>query len=321
MAGPLAARLDSFRQLRYRAVAGPARIPRPGQAAGLAGLLPTLIWPGWALRLMPPEGFNFLSYQAGLTVMLAVAVTGAPDCRTARELIGLHPVHPGDLATFTSRLRKHGVLEPVTAAICQLARQLDDNGTPIDYARRRRLPRLARAQLDVTAWRRQRHILRRPATWGQPQQPGDTALPAAPVREHLAGLRLIELLTGTHPRYLPGDLQLPAPRTQHYSNFTLTMPAQLDLCLRRQAHSLLSKASIDEPVTWEPPPGWVTGIPWPGPDPDSITTSDLHPLIRARLPASAIAAKLATTADHVLLTATRSPAPRLPGDPLTARSP
>jgi hypothetical protein len=47
----------------------------------------------------------------------------------------------------------------------------------------------------------------------------------------------------------------------------------------------------------------------------------LHPLIRARLPASAIAARLATTADHVLLTATRSPAPRLPGDPLTARSP
>jgi hypothetical protein len=91
----------------------------------------------------------------------------------------------------------------------------------------------------------------------------------------------------------------------------LTMPEQLDLCLRRQARALLSKASIREPVTWEPPPGWVTGIPWPGPDPDSITTSDLHPLIRARLPA----------ADHVLLAAARNPAPRLPGDPLTARSP
>jgi hypothetical protein len=270
---------------------------------------------------MPPEGFNFLSYQAGLTVMLAVAVTGAPDCRTARELIGLHPAHPSDLATFASRLRKHAILEPVTAAICQLARQLEDNGTPIDYARRRRLPRLAQAQLDVTAWRRQRYILRHPATWGQPQQPGGTALPAAPVREHLARLRLIELLTGTHPRYLPGDLQLPATRTQHYSNFTLTMPEQLDLCLRRQARSLLSKAHINEPVTWEPPPGWITGITWPGPHPDSITTSDLHPLIRARLPASAIAAKLATTADHVLLAATRNPAPRLPTDPLTARSP
>jgi hypothetical protein len=180
-------------------------------------------------------------------VTLAVAVTGAPDCRTARELIDLHPCHPGDLATFTSRLRKHAILEPVTAAICQLARQLEDNGTPIDYARRRRLPRLAQAQLDVTAWRRQRHILRHPATWGQPKQPDDTSLPAAPAREHLARLRLIELLTGTHPRYLPGPLQLPA--TQGYSNFTLTMPAQMDRCLDQQARSLPSKASIDEPVT------------------------------------------------------------------------
>ena len=58
-------------------------------------------------------------------------------------------------------------------------------------------------------------------------------------------------------------------------------------------------------------PGWITGIPWPGPDPDSITTTDLHPLIRARLPASAIAARLSTTADHVLLAAARNPAPRL----------
>lgn len=54
---------------------------------------------------MPPEGSSFLSYQAGFTMMLAVAVTGAADCRTARELIGLHPSHPSDLATFTSRLR------------------------------------------------------------------------------------------------------------------------------------------------------------------------------------------------------------------------
>ena len=49
---------------------------------------------------MPPEGSNFLSYRAGLTMMLAVAVTGAPDCRTARELIGLHPSHPSDLHLY-----------------------------------------------------------------------------------------------------------------------------------------------------------------------------------------------------------------------------
>src|SRR5207245_515710 len=139
-------RPDTFHQLRYRAVAGPARIPSPGQARSLGAALPTLIWPGWALRLMPPEGFRSLPYRAGLSMMLAIAVTGAADCATAQDLIGLHPFNPSGLATFSARLREHGVLQPVTAAICQLARKLEENGAPIDYARRRRLPRLAQAR-------------------------------------------------------------------------------------------------------------------------------------------------------------------------------
>jgi hypothetical protein len=49
------------------------------------------------------------------------------------------------------------------------------------------------------------------------------------------------------------------------------MPGHLDLCLRRQASALLSQAGISEPVTWEPPPGWVPGIPGPGPDPDAAS--------------------------------------------------
>jgi hypothetical protein len=131
------------------------------------------------------------------------------------------------------------------------------------------------------------------------------------VQEQYARLRLIELLTGTHPRYLPEPLRLPG-RSQGYAEFVFTLPEQMAFCLHQQARSLLSKASINEPVTWEPPFDWVTGIPWPGPDPDAIRPEDLHPLIRARLPVRAIAARLATTADHVRLTAARHPAPRLP---------
>ena len=82
----------------------------------------------------------------------------------------------------------------------------------------------------------------------------------------LSGVRyqLIELLTGTHPRYLPGPLQLPRQRGPDYAAFVLTMPEHLDLRLRRQASALLSHAGISEPVTWEPPPGWAPGIPPPG---------------------------------------------------------
>lgn len=91
------------------------------------------------------------------------------------------------------------------------------------------------------------------------------------MQEQFARLRLIELLTGTHPRYLPGPLQLPRQRGPDYAAFVLTMPSQLDLCLRRQASTLLSQAGISEPVTWEPPPCWAPGIPRPGPGPDAAS--------------------------------------------------
>jgi hypothetical protein len=312
LARPLAARLDTFYRLRYRAVAGPARIPDPSRAPELAAALPSLMWPGWALRLMPPGDFDFLRYRAALAVMLAIAVTGAEDYRTAQELLGLEPFDSSRLATFTARLRQDGILEPVTAAICQLARKLDEHGAPVDYARRRQLRRFSQARLDTAAWRRQRYFLTHPATWAQRRHLDHADRPAAPVQEQLARLRLIELLTGNHPRHLPGPLRLPERRSQDYAGFVFTMPGQLAFCLHRQARALLSKAGISEPVTWEPPFGWADGIPWPGPDPDAISTEDLHPLIRAGLPVRAIAARLATSADHVRLAAARHPAPRLP---------
>jgi len=312
LATPLASRLDTFCQLRYRALAGPARIPDPARAGEHARALPSLLWPGWALRLMPPEGFDFLPYRSGLGVMLAVASAGADSYRTAQELLGLQPVHGNRFATFTARLRKHRVLEPVAAAICQLARKLDEHGTPIDYARRRRLRRFCQAQLDITGWRRQRHFLTRPGTRAHRRHPNRADLPAAPAQEHLARLRLIELLTGTHPCYLPGPLRLPQRHGPGYAEFVLTLPEPMAGFLHQQASSLLSHAGISEPVTWEPPFGWVTGITWPGPHPDDISPADLHPLIGSGLPVRAIAARLGTTAEHIRLAAARLPAPHLP---------
>ena len=101
---------------------------------------------------MPPGDFDFLRYRAALAIMLAVAVTGAEDYRTAQELLGLEPFHSSRLATFTARLREHGILDLVTAALCQLARSLEENGSPVDYARRRRLRRFSQARLDTDSW-------------------------------------------------------------------------------------------------------------------------------------------------------------------------
>ncbi len=300
LATPLASRLDTFCQLRYRALAGPARIPDPARAGEeRAAALPSLLWPGWALRLMPPGSFDFLRYRFALGVMLAVATAGADGYRTAQELLGLQPVHGNRFASFTARLRRHGVLEPVTAAICQLARNLDEHGAPIDYARRRRLHRLSQAPLDVTGWRRQRHLLTHPDTRAHRRHPNHADLPAAPEKEHLARLRLIELLTGTHPCYLPEPLRLPQRRAPGYAEFAFTLPEPMARFLHQRASSLLRHAGISEPLTWEPPFGWVTGITWPGPHPGDINPADLHPPIGSGPPLRDIAARLGSTPDHI----------------------
>jgi hypothetical protein len=296
LATPLASRLDTFCQLRYRALAGPARIPDPARAGEHASALPSLLWPGWALRLMPPAGFDFLHYRSGLGVMLAVTSAGVNSYRTAQELLGLQPVHGNRFASLTARLRQHGILDTVAAAICQLARKLDEHGAPIDYARRRQLRRFSQAQLNVTGWRRQRYFLTHPDTRAHRRHLNRGDLPAAPVQEHLAGLRLIELLTGTHPCYLPGPLRLPGRDRQDYAEFVFTLPEPLARFLDHRARVLLRHAGIDEPLSWEPPFEWVTGITWPGPHPGGINPGDLHPLIGSALPVRAIAARLGTPA-------------------------
>ncbi len=286
LAKPLASRLDTFCQLRYRALAGPARIPDPARAGEHARALPSLLWPGWALRLMPTAGFDFLRYRSGLGVMLAVASTGVDGYRTAQELLGLQPVHGNRFASLTARLRRHGVLDTVTAAICQLARKLDEHGTPIDYARRRRLRSLSQAKLDPLGWRRSRHLLTHPDTWAHRRHASHAELPAAQIQEHLARLRLIELLTGTHPCYAPGPLRLPGCDRQDYAKFVFTLPEPLARFLDHRARFLLRHAGIDEPLSWEPPFGWVTGITWPGPHPGDIDPGDLHPLVRSAFPSA-----------------------------------
>jgi hypothetical protein len=86
----------------------------------------------------------------------------------------------------------------------------------------------------------------------------------------------------------------------------------MDRYLHQRARFLLCHAGISEPVTWEPPFDWVTGITWPGPHPGGISPGDLHPLIRSGQPVRAIAARLGTTAEHIRLTAARHPAPQPP---------
>ena len=91
LAKPLASRLDTFCQLRYRALASLARIPSPPGAGEHARALPSLLWPGWALRLMPPRGLRLPPLPVRVGVLLAVASAGAAATAPPRNCSACSP--------------------------------------------------------------------------------------------------------------------------------------------------------------------------------------------------------------------------------------
>jgi len=262
LAGPLAAQADTVRQLRYRAVAGPARIPDPARGRERAAAVPSLMWPGWALRLLPPWGRDFQRSRALLAVMLAIAVTGA-DYSTARKLLGLEPSRLGSWATSPpcsastaswNRSRPRSASSPATST---------STAPPvIDYTRRRRQGSLCQAPLDAGSWRGQRDLLL--AQHGHPGQ-------HAPAHEQLARLRLIELLTGTHPRYLPGRCNCPGNAARTTPHSCSPCPRSWTCACAGKPARYCPRPASASPVTWEPPSGWAPGIPRPSPDPDAAS--------------------------------------------------
>jgi len=118
---------------------------------------------------------------------------------------------------------------------------------------------------------------------------------------------------GMAARELPSDEVLAS--WQHVEQRALDLRAAgLPGSLRQQLDDIYAVAraaasAVNGPGTLPPAAAFGTAV------------ADIMLHGRPGSPDPEIAAKLATTDDHVLLTATRSPAPRLPGDPLTARSP
>jgi hypothetical protein len=309
---PLQPHMDPYLRLRHGLPAGPVRIPAPGNGEARAAAVPAVLWDGWALRLMPPGRFKFPRFRAMLAVLLMVASGGAGDYGEAARLLSRAAAPATRYTEFLDRLREFGALEPVLAWACQLAGRLDEDGAPVDYARRRQPRAVARARLDIAGWRREASRLPDPRALSCRPRSEFVRLPRLAVNEPFARLRLIEILTGTHPAYLPGPLQLPEGRYYEYAQFVMGLPEQMARLLDEQARAILDRVGISEPLAWEPPAGWVTGVTWPGPEADSISSQALHPLLQSGLPMGVIAARLGTTADHVYVAAAWHPAPQLP---------
>jgi molybdenum-dependent DNA-binding transcriptional regulator ModE len=124
---------------------------------------------------------------------------------------------------------------------------------------------------------------------------------------------LYELLTGCNLRTAPPPYQITSADAQaRYHEFTIGMPAGLASALREHARQMLGTCGIrDEPLEWQPPPGWVTATTWPGADPACTDPAPIHhALLDEHTPPGQIAANLGISPDHLRQVLRYHPLPR-----------
>ena len=282
-------------RIRYRTGTPQAAIPDdpPGLLAARARAIPQLLWPDWAIRLMPARGFAAGPFRS--TIAACLLLPGHPGRATRTAITALH-AYRSALATGTvlRALADDGHDTVLTAVSC-LAGYLDSCGSPIDYQRRRDL--IPAETITTSQWR--------DLCYRAVAHPGET-------RRHRDAQRyLFQLLTGADlhdPRHALAFTT--GNDYSHYQTFAGTLTTGLRDALHGHATALLHDLGIGEPLTWAPPPGCCAHLTLPGPEPDDIDLDAAsHLIITEKLPVAGAAARLGTTTGHVRLALEHIPRP------------
>ena len=282
-------------RIRYRTGTPQAATPA-GPAVVLAArarAIPQLLWPDWAIRLMPAHGFAPGPFRSAIAACLLLP--GHPGRAISTAITALHAYRGTQAAGAVLRALAGGGHDTVLTAISCLAGYLDTCGSPIDYQRRRDL--VPAGTITAGQWR--------DLCYGAAAHPGEA-------RRHRDAQRyLFQLLTGA-------DLHDPRHALAFTSNydysryhvFAGTLPTGLRDALHGHAAGLLHDLGIGEPLTWAPPPGCCAGLDLPGPEPDDIDLDAAgRLLITQKLPVDQAAAQLGTTGGHLRLALDRVPRP------------
>ena len=282
-------------RIRFRAGTPQAAIPDdpPGLLAARARAIPQLLWPEWAIRLMPARGFAAGPFRSVIAACLLLP--GNPARATSTAITALH-AHCSTLAVGTVlRALASGGHDAVLTAACCLAGYLDSSGSPIDYQRRRDL--IPAETITASEWRE--------LCYGAAAHPGED-------RRHRDAQRyLFQLLTGAD-LHDPRHVLTFTSSNDHgrYQAFADALPTGLRGALHAHAAGLLHSLGIGEPLTWAPPPGCCAGLNLPGPEPGDIDLDAAGRLIiTGKLPVTQAAARLGTTAGHVRLALEHIPRP------------
>ena len=282
-------------RIRYRTSTPQAAIPDdpPGQLTARARAIPQLLWPEWAIRLMPARGFAPGPFRSAIAACLLLP--GHPGRAISTAITALHAYRSTLAIGTVLRALARGGHDSVLTAISCLAGYLDTSGSPIDYQRRR--DRIPAETITAGQWRQ--------LCYGAAAHPGEA-------RRHRDAQRyLFQLLTGADLHDPRHALAFTSSNDYcHYQAFTAILPTGLRAALHGHATVLLRDLGIGEPLTWAPPPGCCAGLDLPGTEPDDIDLDAVRRLIiTGRFPVADAAARLGTTTGHVRLALDRVPRP------------
>ena len=282
-------------RLRYRTGTPQAAIPAdpPGLLAARARAIPQLLWPQWAIRLMPARGFAAGPFRSIIAACLLLP--GHPGRATRTAITALHAYRSALAVGTVLRALADGGHDAVLTAISCLAGYLDRYGSPIDYQRRRDL--IPAETITAGQWR--------DLCYGAAAHPGEA-------RRHRDAQRyLFQLLTGADlhdPRHALAFTT--TSDYSHYHAFADTLPTGLRDALHAHAAALLHDLGIGEPITWAPPPSCCAGLTLPGPEPDDIDLDAVARLvITGGLPIADAAMRLGTSTGHIRLALEHIPRP------------
>lgn len=280
-------------QLRYRITAALPRHPDTLAIAAVRGT-PTCLWRDWSFRFIVGK-FRPEMMRPVLSMMLLCSGTRISPTTAAHHLSS--PTTEGKFSRVLNGLCCHPLWPNIVAAMNRLTDYLAENPSPIDYQRRR--------QLDyrdlVTA-----------AQWDEIYDPvyfgtvinGDRA--GELVRAWL--FQRISMQPASMSPFAAEIHRADRRRGEVVARFTPTVVRKLD---DAAADFLQRHSAIGEPVTWSPPLSIIADLELPGPEPDLVSTLQLHEVIGDTTTSMAAAARhlqLPTPAVYFLLE--RSPLAR-----------
>jgi len=290
-------RLRTMDRLRYRSIALNARRPEGIDPAARLPAIPLALWPDWAIRLRPAtiEATNFRISAAaalcvpGATATLSEIAESWPATQVTANLTRLGRLIAAD---------PHG--DAILRALCVLTDELDRDGAPIDYERRRRLA----SEIELLDAR----------SWTTMARAGATPTGQA-FKLRAARLWIWETVTGGLPEQAPRSLRPMTPaELPRYQRFALELPAPTVQRLLDHARDLLDTHGCrEEPVTWSPRRAGIATETLPGPDPDIVDPLDVHALLAKCTAPGDVAAQLAITLDHLRYLTRRHPSDNLSG--------